>query len=283
MNDTHLHKHFSHRPGQTFKEAGCSEFVQFLHLCGFRCALAILGEECLSFGCSNFGIDSCNFSFIGENPHHNFCHRMCTLEDDELEREIVQVGLELHAVNVKLQTQLSNLKQLCRVYEASSLVEHLLEAPGYPFSLGSHALPPSFVCSNSQTATTSLSICRIDLRVVVLPLLEYDRFYWRKHQLFVPTSKRPGYAYTSSNPLHDCIGFQHVPVAVLKGKDVDMPYGLWENLHRFLVDTGNVVAFRLDCPELHRFYMTMEEQLCRVTVSNAVVAHKEPHVPKFPK
>lgn len=47
----------------------------------------------MSFACSFFLRKLLKILFEFENPHWNFKHVMCTLEGDELEREIVCVGL----------------------------------------------------------------------------------------------------------------------------------------------------------------------------------------------
>lgn len=88
---------------------------------------------------AQFCLKILKFLFECENPHRNFKHKMCTLEADELEREIVCVGLDMHKLNVKFHSQLKNLKQLC--HEASLLVESMLDALGHP------AVHPTFVNS----------------------------------------------------------------------------------------------------------------------------------------
>ena len=66
----------------------------------------------------------------------------------------------------------------------------------------------------------------VDLCVVIHPLVHYDMFSWKEYNYSPKSVKILGYAYTHNNPLHNHVGFQHVPRAVLGGKEVDMPYGL---------------------------------------------------------
>ena len=71
----------------------------------------------------------------------------------------------------------------------------------------------------------------IDLYVVAYPLVQYDMFSWKGYIYSPKSGKIPEYAYTDNNPLHNHVGFQHMPRAVLGRKEVDMPYGLREDLH----------------------------------------------------
>ena len=57
----------------------------------------------------------------------NVAFGMSTLEDDELERELVVVGRELAHVNKKLCTQLKAMQALLHEYEASVVVEEMLD------------------------------------------------------------------------------------------------------------------------------------------------------------
>ena len=54
-------------------------------------------------------------------------------------------------------------------------------------------------------------------------------------------------------------------VAVLGEKEVDMPYGLWEDLHQQVVRTNNAKFLKINHPMLHVSYKSMEAQLCVVT------------------
>ena len=176
----------------------------------------------------------------------NVAFGMSTLEDDELERELVVVGRELAHVNKKLCTQLKAMQALLREYEASVVVEEMLDCIGYPFSLGSsrmdpvktlHPTQPTISPSPSQPIVGEADVMT-GLQSAIAPLLDYETFSWRNDEIVPKNCKRPRHDYTHTNLLHKQTGFHHVPVAVLAGKEVDMPYVLWENLHRVIVRTG---------------------------------------------
>lgn len=153
-------------------------------------------------------------------------------------------------------------------------------------ALGIHSLwgplqsmHPSFVIFNPHVTTTSLPKWMFDRRVVVLPMLEYVGFRWRETLTFCIHIQKTWICLYPHIYVNDYISFEHVHVVDLKGKEVDMPYGLWEDLHQILVGTWKIVTFRLDYPELRCFYKTMEEQLRYVIGSSAIVTLNKPHVP----
>lgn len=216
---------------------------------------------------------------------------MSTLEGDELERELIAVGRDLERVNKKLHTQSKGMHALLREYEASVVVEEMLDCIGYPFSLGSSRMDPvKTLCPARPVVNPSPSQPLVvvpdaisGLQSAITPLLDYETFYWREHENVPGIGKRPRHAYAHTNTLCKHIVFHHVPVAILSGKEVDMPYVLWENLHRVLVRTGKESFLKDNHPMLHTFYRSMEAQLCAVTKCRPEVPHKTPPVPKYPK
>ena len=70
-------------------------------------------------------------------------------------------------------------------------------------------------------------------------------------------------------------------VAVLGEKEVDMPYGLWEDLHQQVVRTNNAKFLKINHPMLHVSYKSMEAQLCVVTKCRPELHCKTPSVAKF--
>lgn len=213
------------------------------------------------------------------------------LECDELERELVAVGRELAHVNKKLHTQLKAMQALLHEYEASMVVEEMLDCIGYPFSLGSSRMDPvktlrptqPRIGPSSSEALVVVPAVMPSLQSAIAPLLVYDKFSWRNHEIYTEIGKKPRHAYTHTNLLHKQRGFHHVPVAVLAGKEVDMPYVLWENLHRVIVRTGRECCLKTKHPMLHTFYRSMQAQLCAVTKCRPDVTHMTPPVPKFPE
>ena len=82
---------------------------------------------------------------------------------------------------------------------------------------------------------------------------------------FTKIGKKPKHAYTYTNPLYNHINILHVFMVVQGGKKVDMPYGLWEDLHQLFVCAYNAHFLKTSHPMLHVFYKSMEVQLCVVT------------------
>ena len=216
---------------------------------------------------------------------------MSTLEGDELERELLAVGRELAYVNKRLSTQLKAMQALLHEYEASVAVEEMLDCIGYPFSLGSSRMDPmKTLCPTRPVVNPSPSRPVVvvpdaisSLQSAITPLLDYETFYWREHENVPGIGKSPRYAYAHTNAHCKHIVFHHVPVAILSGKEVDMPYVLWENLHKVIVRTGRKSFLKDNYPMLHTFYKSMEAQLCAVTKCRPELPHKTPPVPKFPK
>ena len=98
---------------------------------------------------------------------------------------------------------------------------------------------------------------------------------------FLKNGKKPRHAYTHTNLLYKQARWHHVPVAVLAGKEVDMPYVLWENLHRVVVRTRRECCLKINHPMLHTFYRSMEAQLCAITKCRPE-SHKGPQMfPSF--
>ena len=202
-------------------------------------------------------------------------------EGDHIEREIVVVGRQLAFVNHKLQSQLETMKYLIHEYEVSLAAEGMLDCSG--IVRVETALPalPMLTPSPPPAPIVVLDRDMADLRAAVLPLVQYDMFSWREDKYFTSLGKKPRHAYTRTNPPFNHIGFQHVPVAILGGKEVDMPYGLWEDLHRQVVRTDNAQFLKTNHPMLHVFYKSMEAQLCAVTRCHPEMHRPSPPVPKF--
>jgi hypothetical protein len=216
---------------------------------------------------------------------------MSTLEGDELERELLAVGRDLALVNNKLRTQMKAMNALLHEYEASLVVEEMLDCIGYPFSLGSPRMDPvKTLCPARPAVNPSpsrpllvVADAMSSLQTAIAPLLDYETFSWREHKILPEPGKKPKHVHAPTNILCKHVVFHHVPVAILSGKEVDMPYGLWENLHQVLVRSGKEAFLKDNHPMLHAFYKSMEAQLCAVTKCRPELPHKTPPVPKFPK
>ena len=102
----------------------------------------------------------------------------------------------------------------------------------------------------------------VDLFAVVFPLVQYDMISWKGDNVVVNLGELPKYVCTWTRPPCNCRGFYHVPVVVLGEKEVDMPYGLWEDMHRQFVCTQ---FLKINHPMFHVFYKSMEAQHCVVT------------------
>ena len=166
----------------------------------------------------------------------------------------------------------------------------MLDWLGFPSPSGSPTIDPvgtplpalpMLIASPSPATIVVPDMNMADLLAAVLPLVQYDMFSWREDKFLAQLGKRPRYAYTRTNPPCNHIGFQHVPVAVLGGKEVDMPYGLWEDLHRQIVRTDNAQFLKTNHPMLHVFYKSMEAQLCAVTKCRPEMHRSTPPIPKF--
>ena len=200
---------------------------------------------------------------------------------DHIECEIVVVGRQLAFVNHKLQSQLETMKHLIHEYEVSLAAEGSLDCFGIvPVETALPALTmhaPSPRPANIVVSDRKMG----DLRAAILPLVQYDMFSWREDKFFGSLGGKPILAYTRTNPPCNHIGFLHVPLAVLGGREVDMPYGLWEDLHRQVVRMDNEEFLKTNHPMLHVFYKSMEVQLCAVTRCRPKMHRKTAAVPKF--
>ena len=211
---------------------------------------------------------------------------MCDLDGVELEHEIQVVSRQLAFVNHKLQFQMQTMKDLLHEYEASLTVDEMVDSLGYPFSLGSRMMDPAqpllypTPCgTNIQSADMNMA----ELRAALLPLLQYDEFSWRGQIAETKMGDPPKLAEPNTNPPCSHVRAKDVPVAILGGKEVDMPYRLWENLHRQIVCTRNARFVKSRHPMLYIFYKSMEAQLCAITKCHPELHSKIPPVPKFLK
>ena len=119
------------------------------------------------------------------------------------------------------------------------------------------------------------------LLAAVLPLAQYDMFSWREDSFYARLGESCTYAHTGTTPYCNRIRFQHVHVTVLGGREVDMPYGLWEDLHRLLIRANNAQFLNTNHPMLHVFYKSMDTQLYAVTKCRPELHRNIPPVLKF--
>ena len=211
---------------------------------------------------------------------------MSDSEGEKLENEIVVVGRQIAFVNHKLQSQLETMKDLMHEHEISLGVEGTIDFLALASSsespvLDSFGTPllvqPMLIPHPSSATIVAPTSAMEDLLAAVLPLVQYDMFSWRKDKFFA----KPIYASSRTNTPCNRLRFQNVPVATLGGKEVDMPYGLWEDLHRQIVRTDNAQFLKNNHPMLHVFYKSMEAQLCAVTKCRPEMHRNTPPVPKF--
>ena len=211
-------------------------------------------------------------------------------DGERIEHEIVVVGRQLAFVNHKLQGQLQSMKDLLHEQEISLGMEGNMDFLGLGSPSGCSAIDPLGAplparpvlippppLGSRVVPNTNMSL----LLAAVLPLAQYDMFSWREDTFFPRLGKNATYAHTGTTPPCNRIRFQHVPVAVLGGREVDMPYGLWEDLHRQLVRADNAQFVKTNHPMLHVFYKSMEAQLCAVTKCRPELHRNIPPVPKF--
>ena len=215
---------------------------------------------------------------------------MSDSEGEKLENEIAVVGRQLAFVNHKLQSQLETMKDLMHEHEISLGVEGTIGFLGLASSSVSPALDPfgnpllvqpMLIPPPSSATIVALTSKMEDLIAAVLPLVQYDMFSWREDSFFANRGNIPRYSSSRTRPPCNRSRFQNVPVAVLGGKEVDMPYGLWEDLHRQIVRTDNAQFLKNNHPMLHVFYKSMEAQLCAVTKCRPEMHRNTPPVPKF--
>lgn len=209
---------------------------------------------------------------------------MSKLEDKELKHEIVLVGRQLAFVNHKWQVQMQTMKELIHEYEASLVVEEMMDCLGYLFSLGSRRMDlaqPLLIPTPCHRRINDVDKNMTKLSVVILPLLQYDMFSWKAQNLDAKMGKISKLAYTHITPLYKHVGFEHVHVVALGRKEVDMLHGLWEDLHREIVHTRNAQLIKSNHPVLHTFYTQMEAQLCAITKCHLKLCCNIPLVHKF--
>jgi hypothetical protein len=215
---------------------------------------------------------------------------MSASEGENIEQELVVVGRQLAFLNHKLQSQFENMKDLMQEYEDSLGEEGIFDILGGPSALGPQGIepvgtplpaPPMLTTCPSPVSIVLPDLNMTDLLAAILPLVQYDMFSWREDTFPSKLGKRPRSGCTGISPPCTRMGFLHVPVAVLGGKEVDMPYGLWEDLHRQIVRSDNAQFLKNNHPMLHVFYKSMEAQLCGVTRCRPELRRKTPPVPKF--
>ena len=215
---------------------------------------------------------------------------MSSSDADKIEHEIVVVGRQLAFVNHKLQSQLETMKDLLHEQEISLGMEGKMDLLGFPSPSGSPTIDPfgtplptlrMLIASPSPATNVVPNTSMADLLAAILPLVQYDMFSWREDKFLAQLGNGPAYGHTRISPPCNRMWFQHVPVAVLGGKEVDMPYGLWEDLHRQIVHTDNAQFLKTNHPMLHVFYKSMEAQLCAVTKCRPEMHRSTPPIPKF--
>jgi hypothetical protein len=203
---------------------------------------------------------------------------MSAYEGEKIEQEIVVVGRQLAFVNHKLQSQLENMKDLMQEYEDFLGEEGIFDRLGGPSTLGPLGIDPVGTPLPAQPMLTPCpspaSIVLADMYMTIflatiLPLVQYAMLNWREDTFLSKLGKKPRYGCTRTSPPCNHMGFLHVHVAVWAGKEVDMPYGLWEDLHRQIVRLDNAQFLKINHPMLHVFYKSMEAQLCVVTICRA--------------
>ena len=72
--------------------------------------------------------------------------------------------------------------------------------------------------------------------------------------------------------------FKHVPMAIIKSKEVDMPYGLWEKLQRIFVDTWKNVSLGWVTKNSIISTRLWKNNFVVLLIPNTITAPKRPHV-----
>ena len=145
---------------------------------------------------------------------------------------------------------------------------------GSPCSANANSFPPSYnhCCFGQEYGRPSCGY----------PCLgSVWHVFFERGQFFHPTGEKTQTCLHLNKPPCNHIGFQHVPMAILGGREVDMPYGLWEDLHQQVVRTDNAQFLKTNHPMLHVFYKSMEAQLCAITRCRPKMHRKTLAVPKF--